>query len=331
MSEHYQICQYKIISTIGSGAYSTVYKAQHVRTGRYVALKKIKKPETTNLTGFPKNVLQEYYIQSQLCKQYFPEVLDFVYDPESQFESYIVFEYFPYDLASIIHVQKGKVISHPNHLACYFRQMLFSLFALHSRKIVHRDIKPSNFVINSDNIIKLADFGLSRQIDLTGESKRKLTPNLFTNYYRPPEMLLGGIKYGYEVDIWALGITFLEFLISNAWFRTDYRDTIFEDNATGHMKQLIYIFERWGPPSAYEWNPEETDPYVSDVWKAVNQQLNQNPLFQGPRGNQSRLHDWLSNIIPREYSQFGFIELLEGMLDLNPRRRKTIPELLKFG
>ncbi len=45
--------------------------------------------------------------------------------------------------------------------------MLFGLNYLHSNKILHRDIKPQNIFINSEGIVKLADFGISKMLNTT--------------------------------------------------------------------------------------------------------------------------------------------------------------------
>ncbi len=43
-------------------------------------------------------------------------------------------------------------------------QILNGLKLLHSKRIIHRDIKPSNILIDKDGVIKIADFGLSRNV-----------------------------------------------------------------------------------------------------------------------------------------------------------------------
>lgn len=43
-------------------------------------------------------------------------------------------------------------------------QLFKALYYLHSAELVHRDLKPSNMLINSDCVMKLADFGLARSV-----------------------------------------------------------------------------------------------------------------------------------------------------------------------
>lgn len=335
-----EINDYEIIDKIGSGASSTVFKAKDKRRNQLVAIKTIKKLTNADdekyYFGFYSSFLHETTIQSQLSSdgisKYFPKLLGFVYD-RSTYDASIVFEYFPFDLASIIFYQSKNptrpVITSQLHYAAYFRQMLFSLYALHSRKIVHRDIKPSNFVLNESNIIKLTDFGLSRQINLNGKEKpRNLTKQLFTIFYRPPEMLLDSNDYGYEVDVWALGLTFLEMLTSTKsrfWFNVD--GTIFnnKDDADTQMAFLKYIFSKWGMPEAYGWNPKDS-PSTSKAYSFFLQNIQNDSNI--PQDGKPRLRNFLAEIIPPELHIF--IPLLEGMLNLNPENRLEIRRLLKY-
>lgn len=53
--------------------------------------------------------------------------------------------------------------------------------------------------------IKLADFGLAR---IFAVSHVHFTPQVFSRWYRPPELLYNASAYGPAVDIWALGCVF---------------------------------------------------------------------------------------------------------------------------
>jgi len=81
---------------------------------------------------------------------------------------------------------------------------------MHSAKVIHRDIKPSNLLLNSECLVKLADFGLARSINTSNINKDEkptqiLTDYVATRWYRAPEILLGSTTYTEGVDMWSIG------------------------------------------------------------------------------------------------------------------------------
>ena len=76
----------------------------------------------------------------------------------------------------------------------------------HSCGVLHRDIKGSNLLLDRDNNLKIADFGLST----FRQRKQPLTSRVVTLWYRPPELLLGSTDYGVTVDLWSTGCILAE-------------------------------------------------------------------------------------------------------------------------
>lgn len=64
-------------------------------------------------------------------------------------------------------------------------QLGLGLKHLKNNKIVHRDIKPSNILISEKGLLKLADFGISKQLDSSGRAKTCLG----TPFYAAPEVI----------------------------------------------------------------------------------------------------------------------------------------------
>jgi serine/threonine protein kinase len=75
---------------------------------------------------------------------------------------------------------------------------------MHSQNICHRDIKLENLLLNSDFMLKIADFGFACLIE--GDNKSGvLTTRLGTEGYMAPEIYL--MKYsGVKVDVFAAGV-----------------------------------------------------------------------------------------------------------------------------
>lgn len=79
-----------------------------------------------------------------------------------------------------------------NSLRFVFHRVFDALTYLHQKNICHRDIKPDNILCNIEKgIVKLIDFGVSKNMKLRGRYEEMLT-NTGTCYYKAPEMFLGG-------------------------------------------------------------------------------------------------------------------------------------------
>ena len=76
---------------------------------------------------------------------------------------------------------------------------------------MHRDLKPSNLLLTEGGLLKLADFGMARQVS-AGTTRPLYSHAVATRWYRAPEVLYGAREYGAEVDIWAVGCIFAELL-----------------------------------------------------------------------------------------------------------------------
>ncbi|VDN36029.1 unnamed protein product, partial [Cylicostephanus goldi] len=67
-------------------------------------------------------------------------------------------------------------------------------------------MKPENIMCNGTELVKIADFGLAREV----RSKPPYTDYVSTRWYRAPEILLRSTSYNSPIDIWALGCIMAE-------------------------------------------------------------------------------------------------------------------------
>lgn len=91
-----------------------------------------------------------------------------------------------------------------------FLQICMAMDHIHRRKMLHRDIKGANILLTSSGLVKLGDFGFSRQYD---ETVSGVVANTFcgTPYYLAPE-LWNNQRYSKKADVWSLGVLLYEIL-----------------------------------------------------------------------------------------------------------------------
>jgi len=185
---------------IGEGAYGTVYKI--IFKGRKYAIKILKSDVEEGIVS-----LRELDIMTRLKH---PNLMNlnyiiFSFDPKDV-KYGIIMDLANMDLYKALRNKKWRIDS---RLSLLF-QITDGLNYLHKNKYLHLDIKPGNILLyNNMKYGRLTDFGLS----LLMEKDSKYYPKQLVSIdHRPPEILDGSEYYNTSVDIWSLGILFLEVL-----------------------------------------------------------------------------------------------------------------------
>lgn len=167
---------YEIQEEIGSGGGGVIYKAEHIRLKKAVAISLIKEQIKPNL-----NVRGEADILKKLKHTYLPQVYDFVVDGD---DVYTVIDFVPGD--SFDHLLKKHRHFNQKQVLKWAKQMCEALTYLHTQKpsIIHSDIKPANVMLTPDDDICLIDFNISlifdaEQASALGFSKGYSAPELF--------------------------------------------------------------------------------------------------------------------------------------------------------
>ena len=94
----------------------------------------------------------------------------------------------------------------------YLNQILDGLEAIHNEGMFHLDIKPANIMVDSHDVVRLIDFGASKQQSTVGGATMS-TGICYTNGYAPSEQMAQSYdKFGPWTDFYALGATVYKLL-----------------------------------------------------------------------------------------------------------------------
>lgn len=200
--------RYTIIEILGQGGMGTVFLTEDILINRQqVALKCVDEHVLTKelLNSFKK----EFEVMTRLKHPNLVQVFDFGFDT-SLHQHYITMEYI--DGFSLRNLLTTHGAQPPQQAISILVDLCRAISFIHSRQVVHRDINPGNIMLDTQNTVKLMDFGLA---DLQKSDHRQKG----TLSYLAPEILKG--QSGVRSDIFALGITVFE-LVTNRNFYHGY-------------------------------------------------------------------------------------------------------------
>ena len=130
----------------------------------------------------------------------------------------------------------------------YLNQILDGLEAIHNEGMFHLDIKPANIMVDSHDVVKLIDFGASKQQSTEGGATMS-TGISYTNGYAPSEQMAQSYdKFGPWTDFYSLGATMYKLLTNqDPPSVSDLSEDETEDkhlalpmpNVSGEMKKLV--------------------------------------------------------------------------------------------
>ncbi|KAG6684726.1 hypothetical protein I3842_12G076500 [Carya illinoinensis] len=203
---------YKLLEEVGYGATATVYRAIYLPLNEVVAVKCLdldrcnsnlddirREAQTMSLIDHP-NVVRSYC--SFVVERNLWVVMPFMAE------------------GSCLHLMK---IAYPDGfeeaaIGSILKETLKALEYLHRQGHIHRDVKAGNILLDSNGMVKLADFGVSACMFDTGDRQRSRNTFVGTPCWMAPEVLQPGSGYNSKADIWSFGITALELAHGHAPF-----------------------------------------------------------------------------------------------------------------
>lgn len=196
---------YTILDRIGEGAFSEVFLVRH----RFLGLQAMKVFKSNSLTPGV-DQFKEAFILSKIANSNIIHIFEANKIVDSSGErAYVTMEYAVGGTLDTF--LASQPILFPESATRIQKQICLGLSAAHSQMppIVHRDVKPQNILVTSikgEVIVKVADFGLARNID----PKLRMASAAGTLLYMPPE----GFHH-YETpasDVYSAGIVYYEML-----------------------------------------------------------------------------------------------------------------------
>ena len=222
---------FEILSKLGDGTYSVVYKVKRKLDGKIYALKKVK---LQNLSEKEKqNSLNEVRILASVRSTFVISYKEAFID-ENDKSLCIVMEYADKgDLyQKIVQFRKLKYLIEEVDVWRIFIQMTKGLKALHDLKILHRDLKSANIFLFSDGSAKLGDLNVSKVVYKGLGYTQTGTP-----YYASPEVW-NDQPYDYKSDIWSLACVVYEMLALHPPFRAENMEGLYNKVIKGQYEKI---------------------------------------------------------------------------------------------
>lgn len=223
------IREYKLLGKIGEGGMGTVYKAEHTRLRRDVAIKLLPL-ERSQSPGTVARFDREMQAVGGLDH---PNIVRAFDAGEHEGRHFLVMEFVPGCDASQLVDRDGPL---PIAEACeIIRQAALGLQHAHQAGLVHRDIKPSNLMVTPEGTVKVLDLGLAlwtQQEQPPGELTRT-GQVMGTIDYMAPEQGSDMHRVDIRADVYSLGATLYKLLTGTSPFADARFDT--------SMKKLVAL------------------------------------------------------------------------------------------
>jgi serine/threonine protein kinase len=188
--------KYKIIAPLGSGGFGTVYLAQDTWIDKKVA---IKVPHRQGLDFG--ELLREPRLLASVSH---PNIVSITTAEKQDNLFFIVMEYVQGEtLENLIAAQGPLDVNRSLDFTC---QICNAVDHAHRQGVIHRDLRPANVLVTDNDMLKVADFGTSRFLEIAAHG----TTVIGSPPYMAPEQFHG--KAVFASDLYSLGVTMYQML-----------------------------------------------------------------------------------------------------------------------
>jgi serine/threonine protein kinase len=198
------IGKYRILSSLGSGGFGTVFLAEDTWIDKRVALKV---PHKQNLDF--SELLKEPRLLASMSH---PNIVTVLTAEKEENVFFIVMEYVPGDTLEHIIMRDGALeLTRALDFSC---QIWNAVDHAHAAGILHRDLRPGNMLVSESGILKVTDFGTSRFLEIAAHG----TTVIGSPPYMAPEQFHG--KAVFASDIYSVGVTMYQMLTGSLPYDT---------------------------------------------------------------------------------------------------------------
>ena len=317
--------KYKINGVLGTGGMAAVYRAEHIKIGRTVALKLLL-PEFVAYPDLVQRVEREARAAGGIDHPNVVEIVDL--GTTVEFGPYIAMEMLKGEDLATYAENHGNRLSDVD-AADICRQVLAALAAAHEKGVIHRDLKPENIFLADDEDrrrVKVLDFGISKLSEQGGamSSLTRTGTVMGTPQYMAPEQAAGSRDQDHRVDIYACGVVLYAILTGALPYEAENYNLLINDILN---KPPIAILSRDRAldtdladivMKAISRNPADRYPTAKAMQDAVSHWLELNSI--GNTGTRHKLSDSIRQRIPssvpaRVTASRGSIEVIEQPID----------------
>ena len=188
--------KYRILSALGSGGFGSVYLAEDTWIDKRVA---IKVPHKQNMDFG--ELLREPRL---LASVNHPNIVSIITAEKEDNVFFIVMEYVPGEtLENIISARGPLDLTRALDYTC---QICNAVDHAHRQGVIHRDLRPANVLVTENDMLKVADFGTSRFLEIAAHG----TTVIGSPPYMAPEQFHG--KAIFASDVYSVGVTMYQML-----------------------------------------------------------------------------------------------------------------------
>jgi len=224
----FKLSDFDIMRTLGTGSFGRVHLVRLKETGKYYAMKVLRKSEVVRLKQV-EHTINEKHILDIIQ---FPFLVHMLGSFQDNANLYMVLEYV---VGGELFTYLRKATRFSDRQAkIYAAEVVVAFEYMHSHDFIYRDLKPENLLLDSKGHIKITDFGFAKYVP-------EVTYTLCgTPDYLAPEIIQSK-AYGKPVDWWSLGVLIYEMLAGYPPFYDEEPFKLYEKILTGKVKYPTYF------------------------------------------------------------------------------------------